>query len=412
MSVDQEPTTGSKKPGLPFTIGQLGMWVFISTEIMLFAGIIAVYLVLRLTTIQSGWPTRADMHVFTESGITMTIFLVFSAICAWQSWIACNEDRPRAARLWLILTILLGLVFLGIKCNEYYEKYQLGLMPIPGENQIYETADYQYVSHVNERLRAEILDLESREPESLTAAESSRLDLLYDLKANMVEATARSAGRTIGAYEANLFMNLMAYQIYPHVETGKALDEIYEPERKKINRRLDVLYERLGLAEKRQLLIAEQLALYEHEIEQFNSLDGDAGVTEENENLKNWFGIKQQQEQDLAIEVKQLKSAIAPLQGREDNLSASFDGEQDFVGINEQHDLRLPVVIPNGQAWMSVYLLLTGMHAVHLIVGLIALLFWLPQRLVSKKSGAFYVTCMYWQFVDAMWLAIFWFIYL
>ena len=115
MSSDQKSTTPSKKPGLPITVGQLGMWIFISTEIMLFAGIIAVYLVFRLTSLDSGWPTRTDMHVYTESGITMTIFLVFSAVCAWQSWTACSEDRPRAARLWLILTILLGFVFLGIK---------------------------------------------------------------------------------------------------------------------------------------------------------------------------------------------------------------------------------------------------------------------------------------------------------
>lgn len=412
MSPDQESTTAPKKPGLPFTIGQLGMWIFISTEIMLFAGIIAVYLVLRLSTLQSGWPTRSDMHVFTESGITMTIFLVFSAVCAWQSWTACTEDRPRAARLWLILTILLGFVFLGIKFNEYYDKYKLGLMPIPGENQIYETADYQYVSHVNQRLRTEILDLESKEPESLTENESSKLNLLYDLKANMAEATAKNAGRTIGAYEANLFMNLMAYQIYPHVETGKGVDEVYEPERNKINRQLGVLYERLELAEKRQLLIADQLALYKREIEQFNLLGGDANATAKNEDLKKWMAVKQQQEQNLAVEAKQLQALITPMQGREDNLSESFDGEEDFAGINERYDLRLPVVIPNGQAWMSIYLLLTGMHAIHLIVGLIALMFWLPQRLVSKKSGAFYVTCMYWQFVDAMWLAIFWFVYL
>lgn len=379
---------------------------------MLFAGIIAVYLVFRLTSLDSGWPTRTDMHVYTESGITMTIFLVFSAVCAWQSWTACSEDRPRAARLWLILTILLGFVFLGIKFNEYYEKYELGLMPIPGQNQIHETANYQYVSQVNQRLRAAILDLESKEPESLTENESAKLNLLYDLKANMAEATAKNAGRTIGAYEANLCMNLMAYQIYPHVETGKRVDEVYEPERNRINRKLGVLYERLELAEKRQLLIADQLTLYKNQIEQFNLIGGDATAAAKNEELKQWLVIKQEQEKNLAVEVKQLQALITPLQGREDNLSDSFDSEEDFAGLNERHDLRLPVVIPNGHAWMSIYLLLTGMHAIHLAVGLIALMCWLPQRLVSKKSGAFYVTCMYWQFVDAMWLAIFWFVYL
>ena len=82
VSTEKQPPVSPPTPEkskLPFTIGQLGMWIFISTEVMLFAGIIAVYLVLRLTTLQSGWPTRTDMHVYTETGITMTIFLVFSA---------------------------------------------------------------------------------------------------------------------------------------------------------------------------------------------------------------------------------------------------------------------------------------------------------------------------------------------
>ncbi len=412
VSTEKESSTTPEKPKVPFTIGQLGMWVFISTEIMLFAGIIAVYLVLRLTTLQAGWPTRTDMHVHTETGITMTIFLVFSAVCAWQSWIACSESRPRAARLWLLVTILLGCVFLGIKFNEYYDKYKVGLLPIPGENQIHELADYQYLSHVNQRLRIMILEMESRDPETLDENDKQRMDLLYSLKANMTEATAKNAGRTISPFDANLYLNLMAYQVYPHVDTGKDVDKVYLPERQVLTRELGTLNERLSLVEKREQLIVQQLSNLESQIERFNLLGGGTEETAKIDLKKQWLDTKKQQQQDLAIEARQLQASISPLKGREENLSASFDTEGKFQGINERYDVRLPVVIPNGQAWISIYLLLTGMHALHLIVGLIALACWLPQKLVARKSPAFYVTCMYWQFVDAMWLTIFWFIYL
>ena len=415
VSTEKQPPVSPPTPEkskLPFTIGQLGMWIFISTEVMLFAGIIAVYLVLRLTTLQSGWPTRTDMHVYTETGITMTIFLVFSAVCAWQSWIACNESRPRAARLWLVVTILLGCIFLGIKFNEYYDKYKVGLMPIPGENQIHETADHQYLSHVNQRLRSMIIDFESLDPQTLDENDKQKMELLYSLKAHMTEATARNAGRTNSPFDARLYMNLMAYQVYPHVDTGKDIDRVYLPERKVLNRELDVLNERLGLVRKREPLIVQQLSNLEGQIERFDLLSGSTEETDKMEAKKQWLETKKQQQQDLAVESRQLQASISPLQGREDILSASFDTEGSFEGLNERYDLRLPVVIPNGQAWMSVYLLLTGMHALHLIVGLIALACWLPQKLTARKSPAFYVTCMYWQFVDAMWLTIFWFIYL
>ncbi|MDG2013868.1 MAG: cytochrome c oxidase subunit 3, partial [Pirellulaceae bacterium] len=203
-----------------------------------------------------------------------------------------------------------------------------------------------------------------------------------------------------------------AYQVYPHVDTGKDVDKVYLPERQVLTRELGTLNERLSLVEKREQLIVQQLSNLESQIERFNLLGGGTEETARIDLKKQWLDTKKQQQQDLAIEARQLQASISPLKGREENLSASFDTEGKFQGINERYDVRLPVVIPNGQAWISIYLLLTGMHALHLIVGLIALACWLPQKLVARKSPAFYVTCMYWQFVDAMWLTIFWFIYL
>lgn len=411
--VAEQNTPANEIDSLPqsMTLGQIGMWIFISTEVMLFAGIVATYLVLRLTTMQTGWPTRSDMHVTMLTGIIMTLILVFSAVCAWNAWTASKEDRPRSARLWLLGAIGLGFAFLGIKSWEYYEKYEVGLMPLPGQRQIYEQADHQYLSSVNQRLRDSIVNLESKAQQPLSDHQSERLELLYSLKQDMAEATSRNAGRTTSPWHANLCMNLMAYQIYPHPDTGRNVEEVYVPERQRLGRDLDKSNERLFLVQQRQKLVAQQIVDLGNELKQFELLGGSDDESADFESKRNWLETKKKQEQDLEVESKRIQSTINPMQGRQDNLSDSFDRDGEFQGINERYDVRLPVVIPNGQAWMSAYLLLTGMHALHLITGLVALLCWLPQKLVSGKSAAFYVTCMYWQFVDAMWLAIFWLVY-
>jgi heme/copper-type cytochrome/quinol oxidase subunit 3 len=408
---EQQPTDAGTdhRGGSSITVGQLGMWVFISTEVMLFAGIIATYLVLRLTTMQTGWPSRADMHVSMLTGILNTLILIVSGVFVWNAWSACREDRPRAARLWLLVTMALGLAFLGIKSHEYYEKFRIGLMPIPGQNQFHERANYRYLTHVTNRLQGSIARLEARP--QLSEENQQHLETLYWLKQNMAEATARNAGRTSSSFHAQLCLNLMAYQIYPHPDTGRNVEDVYLPERQRLGRELDKGYERLMLVQQRQALVRQQIGQLEEEIQQAELLGS------ENEQLQQkteWLQTKNNQQQELEVESRRLQSLIDPMQGRVDYLNELFEfGEdEEFQGINERFEqMRLPVVIPNGQAWISAYLLLTGTHALHLIAGLLALAWWIPRKLVSRQAPALYVTCMYWQFVDAIWLVIFGFVY-
>ena len=47
-------------------------------------------------------------------------------------------------------------------------------------------------------------------------------------------------------------------------------------------------------------------------------------------------------------------------------------GRRHAQGFNDEHPwLQLPIVIPGGNMWASTYFLLTGFHAIHVLVGLI-----------------------------------------
>ncbi len=100
----------------------LGMWIFLITEIMFFGGMFLAYTVYR-----SSYP-----NVFGEASRTLnaTIGAVNTAVLLCSSFTmvlavrAGQLGRRKTIMLFLALTLLLGLVFLGIKGYEWWEKFQ------------------------------------------------------------------------------------------------------------------------------------------------------------------------------------------------------------------------------------------------------------------------------------------------
>ena len=71
----------------------------------------------------------------------------------------------------------------------------------------------------------------------------------------------------------------------------------------------------------------------------------------------------------LDTKISQYAGEAAQIQGRLEAVSILSSADQ---GLNEKyHWLHLPMVIPGGNMWASTYFLLTGFHAVHVVVGLI-----------------------------------------
>jgi len=57
-------------------------------------------------------------------------------------------------------------------------------------------------------------------------------------------------------------------------------------------------------------------------------------------------------------------------------------------GLNDQYPwLKLPIMIPGGNMWVSTYFLLTGFHALHVVVGLIVFALLLKMTLDSSRAG-------------------------
>jgi hypothetical protein len=89
------------------------------------------------------------------------------------------------------------------------------------------------------------------------------------------------------------------------------------------------------------------------------------------------------------------------------------EGGHGAHGLNDVFPwLKLPAVIPGGCMWASTYFLLTGFHAVHVIVGLIVFAVLLAYRLDAKRAGMIENAGLYWHFVDLVWIFMFPLLYL
>lgn len=99
----------------------LGMWVFLVTEIMLFGGIFLAYTVYRWA-FPDVWAASAH-HLNTPLGTVNTVVLLVSSLTVALAVNAAEEGRRGRLIQLLLVTIVLGFGFLGIKAYEYSEKF-------------------------------------------------------------------------------------------------------------------------------------------------------------------------------------------------------------------------------------------------------------------------------------------------
>jgi len=291
------------QPALPLRNGKLFLWLFLSTEIMFFAALIGMYIVLRFGA--KVWPIPHAVHLSEPIGAFNTFVLICSSVTIVLAYESAKSNKADSAKLWLVLTFALGTVFLGVKAYEYQAKFAHGILPTPQGSvyqNIYDKPDYYYGSAVKMR-GEEILDAINREK--------------------------TKPGAEISADQA------------------KEWDD-------------------------RTSLVTRLIS---------DAKSSDPGV------------------------ITTLAAEIMPMAGPRDH--------SHFEGLNDKHSwLKMPIVIPGGNMWAATYFTLTGFHALHVIVGLIAFALMLPVRYTAANAGIIENVGLYWHFVDLVWIFLFPLLYL
>jgi cytochrome c oxidase subunit 3 len=109
-----------------------GMWLFLATEVLFFGGMFLGYIVYRNRFPEAF--AAGSKHMSLWLGTANTAILLTSSLTVALAHHAAESGRRRLVMLLLGATIVLGVVFLGIKFYEYYDHWKHGLLPSPQFN--------------------------------------------------------------------------------------------------------------------------------------------------------------------------------------------------------------------------------------------------------------------------------------
>ncbi len=116
----------------------MGMWLFLATELLLFGGIFMAFAVYRVLYADAF--AEAATHLGLLLGSINTAILMVSGLTMALAERAVGAERRRLTLGLLGGTLVLGLVFLAIKGYEYSKEFHEGLIPLPGVEFTYDGA--------------------------------------------------------------------------------------------------------------------------------------------------------------------------------------------------------------------------------------------------------------------------------
>ncbi len=119
----------------------LGMWIFLVTEVMFFGGLFASYAIYRLAYPESF--AEGSHHLYMSIGSINTAILLTSSLTMALAVHAASEGRQRPLFLFLLTTAGLGGVFLALKGLEYY--LDVGEHVVPGFS--YDPSKFAHPDH-------------------------------------------------------------------------------------------------------------------------------------------------------------------------------------------------------------------------------------------------------------------------
>jgi cytochrome c oxidase subunit 3 len=105
----------------------LGMWTFLVTEIMFFGGLFTAYILYRSKYPEAFIAGSHQLDVFL--GTVNTGVLICSSLTMAMAVRCAQLGKGKQIAGYLVATIILGSVFLGIKAHEYHHKYVEHLIP-------------------------------------------------------------------------------------------------------------------------------------------------------------------------------------------------------------------------------------------------------------------------------------------
>ena len=139
---------------------KLGMWAFLSSEVMFFTALIVTYLVMEGRNLAMGGPpAHAYFNLYLVSALAFV--LLMSSVTMVLAVAATERNDRRMEQIWLASTIVLGLIFLGGQVYEFDKMFSEKFVTVSITEQNGET---KLVGIVEHDLEKELPKLQKEHP--------------------------------------------------------------------------------------------------------------------------------------------------------------------------------------------------------------------------------------------------------
>ena len=118
------PAPARREPVVPN--GVLGMLIFIFTEVMFFSGLVSAHAIVKSQAAGAMWPPYGQPRLPVEETALNSLALLVSGVVLVLTWFAFRREE-RSARIPLLLSIILGSIFVGFQGAEWVALLAEGL---------------------------------------------------------------------------------------------------------------------------------------------------------------------------------------------------------------------------------------------------------------------------------------------
>jgi cytochrome c oxidase subunit 3 len=404
------------QPAVRLPTAKLAMWIFLGTEIMFFCGLIGAYVVLRFGS--PDWPNPHDVHLVEWMGAFNTFVLICSSVTVVLAHSAIAKGEAQKCVGYIAISLLLGCVFMGVKAVEYNAKFKHKILP----GYIFETVDQKPTPDYRTLTKEE-------QDGKVTVTREVRDEHGRSALGKLEESIARmetAAGLT--PQNARVMRQLL-----PVLDDWKKNKEKVDLDRvKNMMKEIEAVFKETGLPssnlrfppvpeklEDAYFTALEQNVLPLVEVGAFGNQE-DITVTEPVTKQPRTMKKGQRQKEvllhgwALVNDIKEGRD-LAPRQRlkRYEELKHMALGHEKEPGV---FVVEFPEIIPMGNLWASLYFLLTGIHATHVVGGLVMFMIIIGRHMyrgLTPKDAIFIENAgLYWHFVDLVWIFLFPLLYL
>ncbi len=130
--------------------GNLGMWMFLSTEVLFFGGLFGAYTVYR-HKFEKVFEQASNILDPFLGGIN-TIILLFSSVTMALAVRSAQQGRSKGIIAWMAATIVFGVMFLGVKAFEW--RHDAAIHVFPTSDFCWSYAREMHVTHEHPEYKA------------------------------------------------------------------------------------------------------------------------------------------------------------------------------------------------------------------------------------------------------------------